>query len=1408
MVEEASPYLRTGAHDEDTNKYLNFILNDPPIGPNGWGDFFQHFYNPDTNKGLKDTWNPSTQRAKDYSQTIRKMLCKPNAINNLSPTDRQKVYDMFGRTLHLLQDMAVPSHLKNDVHVFVKPYENYVNDRWNEIVNLKAFKEGVMVENYLGRNYSPYSVFEPDKFMVDLAKITQNYPHEEELYDWIPDGLGNIYPLLNQERLMKNIEDLIPEAIKYTGGFIDAIYKLMSEGDGGGTDCSNPPLVRSPGGDHPDDRFDVSDEYYWEEEFKLTEADLVDLYLRTAIKKGKIGVWYKKKFMEIFITGRTQYKEASQEIKDAIEAEFQAWGRKLEERRNQAESDWKGAPDVALFANGFYNPSISLMLKLGEPVSFQDFDFNPQIVRDHPVLLVPTGGFYGLEKSASVKALVEEYVQKGGTLVAFGQQHGYDWELLPTPVNPETGERKSVAGHGYHQDQSCVFNSVYIDTYHPILSVFSTSTANIGVDGYFTSYPENSTVLLRRTANGQPAMILYPYGQGHVIAATLYTDFAFTHSQANQTEINLIQNIISFAKKPEALVEIKPGETVSMPVIVKNSTDSETSSIKFTILDPSRKVISEQTQNVSVPPAQSATVAVSYTSVPAALLGIYRIDYTLLDRAGKVVQPRAETDSGRFVVSNPPKTWTPDKPIWLTVSTSSQEVLFGSPFNYTFHVFNNTDEVRNLTIRNYLRHTGRSREWLVVAQPNGETTVSGTDLFLDYFWMFETMEAVLYDESGKAIGRYELSFKGLSPSVNLSAGTDKRFYHKEERVIINASLKNRLSLSWPASVKIVITNPHSMNVYEDPNPKAVSFPPYGAVSVSDQFLLPTTLNPGTYSARVEVWFGYRFISAASTNFDIRESRISVTPNIPSFFSVGSNHISFTFNNDGNVDITSGVLEVNLKDPDGDIVHSRGHPFALTVGESKTLNVPLDIPSLKFGPYILTYIQSDETRKGQANTQTIPSNIDISSYELDKFFYRIRDEVNLTVKLKNTGRFHFENASLTVTVPSAAYTNTKPINLKPDQLLPVQFAIPIPAALGAGPHAVNVAMSLPEGSFRTKSLSFIVSEASLTVDYSGPETLAAGESISFIVKNNGGQDAESECRVILTGNAEIIYQNTLREVIRAGEIRTYSIPISSQATDGLYILTAEVWNKKTDKKKTLWQNFNVSGINAGLSVRTDKEVYFLWDSVTALAQVVNRGHNMESAILNLKVVDQCLQQVSYHFYTWDEVSWVERGLLHYGSNMEAKVIDLSAYLPDAQGEYKVRIKHVGEGSARIDYISLMVDGNLYAPTYARNLEEAGYDMLHEVEEADGQAADVLNNEVEIRWNGAPPGTTKVLLMGAQEGMTNYSCQKYVYWQTDIPVTQAANAVVDLSRVARNPNNTGQYNLEGSLLSRTGQVIAKA
>lgn len=119
-------------------------------------------------------------------------------------------------------------------------------------------------------------------------------------------------------------------------------------------------------------------------------------------------------------------------------------------------------------------------------------------------------------------------------MVVLAQQHGYEFGILPTP------DGKPITGYGWGEDQACLWNGMYIDTYHQILSSITTNTVSANVNGYFTGYLENSTILLRRTANGQPAMLMYEYGAGRVVVSSLYSDWGYTHAQATQDEIKII----------------------------------------------------------------------------------------------------------------------------------------------------------------------------------------------------------------------------------------------------------------------------------------------------------------------------------------------------------------------------------------------------------------------------------------------------------------------------------------------------------------------------------------------------------------------------------------------------------------------------------------------------------------------------------------------------------------------------------------------------------------------------------------------------------------------------------------------------------------------------------------------------
>ncbi|MGB9835015.1 MAG: hypothetical protein ACPLPW_08640, partial [bacterium] len=64
------------------------------------------------------------------------------------------------------------------------------------------------------------------------------------------------------------------------------------------------------------------------------------------------------------------------------------------------------------------------------------------------------------------------------------------------------------------------------------------------------------------------------------------------------------------------------------------------------------------------------------------------------------------------------------------------------------------------------------------------------------------------------------------------------------------------------------------------------------------------------------------------------------------------------------------------------------------------------------------------------------------------------------------------------------------------------------------------------------------------------------------------------------------------------------------------------------------------------------------------------------------------------------------------------------------------------------------------------------------------------------------------MSAMEGQTNWSCQQFIYWEKDFPVTQVANTNFNLSEETLSLYSSGNYLLKGTLISRTGQKIAEA
>lgn len=161
-------------------------------------------------------------------------------------------------------------------------------------------------------------------------------------------------------------------------------------------------------------------------------------------------------------------------------------------------------------------------------------------------------------------------------------------------------------------------------------------------------------------------------------------------------------------------------------------------------------------------------------------------------------------------------------------------------------------------------------------------------------------------------------------------------------------------------------------------------------------------------------------------------------------------------------------------------------------------------------------------------------------------------------------------------------------------------------------------------------------------------------------------------------------------------------------------------------------------------------------------VANLVNNTFDKVATL-VADDYGSSDSYHISTWDGSDWIERGELHYRRFLREKTLDLSKFLPDPDGEYKVRIRQIGKEAAHVESVSLLAGSNRFVPSKAIKLEKTilnrvisfisdkprGIDVLDAVRFPDNEVLDLYEQEMEVQWNNISKEQKIILALNARE-----------------------------------------------------------
>jgi hypothetical protein len=583
------------------------------------------------------------------------------------------------------------------------------------------------------------------------------------------------------------------------------------------------------------------------------EESLEEAWTRLAVNKNKKPVFWHNiqgSLLEEYMLGKID--------EGNYEKLAKSYGLTADEANDKFYNDYIKTPDVAILARGnALSMSDLLQKKLYEPIRrFTVKDFTPDAIKDYPILIIPSAGLTGLENYDMLRISFAEYVERGGTLIVFGQPRGYLFHLLPVAQEPD-GTFKLVDGYGWIEDQSLPTNGAYINTYHQIFAAQNKNTVNVAVDGYFYSYPSKSTVLLKKTSNGQAAMITYKCGLGNVIVTSLYPDYAFTRLKISTEELALIRDLIYWAKKPLPLPEVKPGDKVKLQLAIGNNTSNEAVFVKYSIYNPDRtKLLKKKILLKSIPPGQNITLPLSYVTKSDSPLGIHHIDYTLLDWKLTTIQPQAEADSGRFAVSNPPPVLPQVAPLTFSLLSNDEYYFVGLLATFTAIVFNNSNMEKTILTK----YDGKSRTLIVPAKQlsrfdySKSVTRSGWE------------KVSFYDENNNFLN--EASKGYWVYHINVEVNTDEYFYRGGDKVGFKLKIENRQGEACETTLNLRVsglsgTNIYSTNVLEN-------IPENGTLEKSLSFALPLKTESDLYTVYVDAYDkAKKKIGGGSQNFEVK-----------------------------------------------------------------------------------------------------------------------------------------------------------------------------------------------------------------------------------------------------------------------------------------------------------------------------------------------------------------------------------------------------------------------------------------------------------------------------------------------------------------------------------------------------------
>ncbi len=836
------------------------------------------------------------------------------------------------------------------------------------------------------------------------------------------------------------------------------------------------------------------------------------------------------------------------------------------------------------------------------------------------VLIVGSGGLTGLDRLASFREGLARFVSGGGVLVAFTPQHGSELAALPGGA---------VAGYGWSEDQACFGAAARVAGRDAALSGQTRVHLDVGADGYLSRWPDEASVLLERTSNGQPAMIRYPYGEGAVYVLTLYPDWGYGAAQTSGEEWALVRDLVTAAlAHPTPVEEHAAGEVFDLELPLRNGGWSSAATASLEPLTPDRQPLPAIVVPAALAPGEHTVASLTLTAPSAP--GIYPVGHRLLTADGGTAQ-RTEA-AAFFAVSGlgpQPAPTAPAFQLWLTVP--NDRVPAGGLTATTVHVRNNTEADYTGTILMTWVHFGYGplRSFTDAHIPAKTTRSFAIDYPVFTMYPF-TLFAGLYDRAEAPRNPWEYvstarayAGKGLEPfvpSALVTLETPTSVVLPGVALPVTVHLENTSAGPLDAEVSLRLQSPDNLEIWSETRHAAV--PAASSTDLAVE-ILAGDFETGPAFLEADVRQSGRTVGRTSRLLLHPALRLALAPSLPARWDPGAaTPISFTVRNEGRVASEAGEFSAALMDAAGNALWSAIAPLPpLALAETTTITLVSSLPPLSLGTYRLQY------------AATVPRNRFGGAIELhNQAIVAIAASASTvvggqtlagTVTLVNPGDF-VVSGTLGITGAGLVADGSETLVLAPGSRATREFS----GTVGEGvvPGTYTLAAGFSGAAFDAReTTAVVVPPARLTFHPPGTEA-RAGESIAIAAANTGLNTGSFDCLVRLLSveadpaDPQADELSSVRQAVRLAPGATIDVglAIPPDLADGAYALALSgrdlISGQTVDDRAYLL----VRGLSATLSLQTDRPVYARADPVTAAAGVVNGPAHLSGATLALTV----------------------------------------------------------------------------------------------------------------------------------------------------------------------------------------------